>query len=320
MIFFGQFEGQQEAAMTTVNLQLEVAGISLVNPLVAARNKIGFLTSITPDPILKTAFLVGTGLPLTSVVFDNDITQNYNKNNIKTKRNSQKQDCIVIATVGGAITSDAVSGDTDTRYVSLVGSTVGIDANIKGGVSLDSYKLNQARKNYLKGLSGGGTIYDNTNIFLYTNKNSQMHANEKTAWASDATFIESAAGGDAGANDPTAFPSDFAARGPLDTAKAIIISDDPFFRSSRAELIQQVNAWLSRDATRFVVYPSQMYGSPVLASSTGGLQAPRPGQSILYGPDLIAAYQLLGTLARCCYENPTVSPGFVTAAPLIVAL
>jgi hypothetical protein len=310
--------------MTTINLQLDVTSISLVSPFTPAKNKIGLLSSITPDPILKTSFLIGTGFPLSNVVFDFGEAQNYNKNSIKTKRNNQKAVCAVIATVGGAITSDAVGGDTDQRYVSLVGSAVGIsDVNIKGGVTLESYKLNKARKDYIKALSGGGTDYNDNNIFLYTNQNSQMHEAETAAWASAGTVVTSAAGTAGGTNVPANFATDFAAGGPLAPAvpaKGLIVSDDPFFRSSRAELIKQVNLWLDGDPTRYVVYPSQIYGSPVLTDSAGAVQPPKPGQSILYGPDLIAAYHLLGILARCCYENPESSLGFISAVPFVVPL
>jgi hypothetical protein len=318
--------------MTTIDLQLEVTGISLVRPFAPpARSNIGFLSSIAPDPILRTAFLTGTGLPSTNVVFDTMVPPlNYDKGDIKNRRKNQKQTCTVIATVGGAITSDAVANDPETTltstYVSLVGDPRGItDPTIKGGVTLDSYKLNNARKEYLKGLVGGMT-YTNQNIVLYTNKNSQMHSDEKTTWASDGTFVESAAGQTGGINDPGGFVDDFGPGGVFSTtgaqsgAKGLIISDDPFFRASRAELIKQVNVWLGGDQTRKVVYPSQIYGSPVLKDSLGTLRSPTSGQSILYGPDLIAAYHLLGTLARCCREDPTASPGFVSAVPFIVAL
>jgi hypothetical protein len=81
-----------------------------------------------------------------------------------------------------------------------------------------------------------------------------------------------------------------------------------------------MDSWLNADAGRYVVYPSQIYGSPIASDLTGAPQQPTAGRSTLYGPDLVAAYNLLGTLARCCYENPTASPGFISATPLIVAL
>jgi hypothetical protein len=311
--------------MATINLQVDVTGISLLNPLTPAKNKIGFLSSITPDPILLTAFIVGTGLPLSNIMYDFGDANNYNPSSIKAKRNNQKTSCAVIAAVGGNITSQAVLGDTGQLYVSLVGSPVS-DPNIKGGVSLQSYALNNARKNYLKGLSGGGTRYDDTNICLYRNPNSQMAGDEANAWgAANAGTIKASSAGAAGGgtNNPNGFAADFSAGGVLDPAgpaKGLIISDDPFFRSSRGELIKRVNSWLNADASRYVVYPSQFYGSPAASDLTGAPQQPTAVQSILYGPDLVAAYNLLGTLARCCYENPSASPGFISATPLIVVL
>jgi hypothetical protein len=310
--------------MAMINLQVDVTGISLVNPL-TGKNKIGFLSSITPDPILLTAFIVGTGLPLSNIMYDFGDAKNYNPNSIKTKRDNQKNNCAVIAAVGGTITSTAVQGDTGQTYVSLVGSAVS-DPNIKGGVSLQSYKLNKARKNYLNGLSARGTNYDDTNIYLYRNQNSAMAGDEATAWGAGnaGTIIPSSAGAaGAGTNDPSRFAIDFSAKGALDPAgpaKGLIISDDPFFRSSRGELIKQVNSWLNADTSRYVVYPSQFYGSPLASDLSGALQQPTAGQSILYGPDLVAAYHLLGMLARCCYENPNASPGFISPTPLITVV
>jgi hypothetical protein len=306
--------------MTTINVQLEVKDVRIGNLLPLARDKIGFLSSIMPDAILMTAFAVGTGFRSSDIDFAFGDDKHYDKNKIKGKRDGQKSRCQVIATVGGVVTSDAVKSDTGQRYVSLVGSADNIsDPNIKGGVTLGSYKLNKARKNYLKSLPSGS--YNDTNIFLYTNKNSDMHADEKTAWNSNGTFFESAAGQGSGTNDASKFANDFALGSALvTTAKGLIISDDPFFRSNRAELIKQVNSWLSGDASRYVVYPSQMYGSPVLKDSTGASQRPTSDRGTLYGPDLIAAYHLLGTLARCSYDDDTVSFGFVSAVPFVVPL
>ena len=328
--------GQGRLKMTTINVQLELTGVSLASPSTVGRatiappRNIGFLSSITPDPILLTAFLVGTGLSsvISGTTSDPPVNLSYNKLNIQKRRGNQKNAfCAVIAAVGGAITSAAVAGDSDTTttYVSLVGDPSGIgDQNIKGGVSLDSYKLNKKRKEYLSKLSGGG-VYGDPNIVLYTNQSSQMHADEIGAWGTGMPVVQSAAGI---ANNPAQFQTDFTtgplgAGGLLSGAKALIISDDPFFRASRADLIKQVNMWLAGDPTvRKVVYPSQIYGSPVLkdSSATPQPQQPTSGQSILYGPDLIAAYHLLGTLARVCFEDPTASPGFVSAVPFIVEL
>jgi hypothetical protein len=306
--------------MTTINLQLELTGVQVGNLHPFVRDKIGFLSSIMPDPILMAAFAVGTGFQSPQIDFAWGDDKNYDKNKIKGKGNNQKNSCKVIATVGGVVTSDAVTGGTAQNYVSLVGSADGItDPNIKGGVTLGSYKLDGARKNYLKGLPGG--IYNDANIFLYTNPNSSMHAAEKAAWNSNGTFFESASGQSNGTNDPSQFANDFAGGSPIvTTAKGLIISDDPFFRSNRAELIKQVNSWLGGDPSRYVIYPSQIYGSPVLNDSTGTPQQPTSGRGTLYGPDLISAYQLLGILARCSFDNETASFGFVSAVPFVVPL
>jgi len=281
--------------------------------------KIGFLSSITPDPILQTAYTVGTGLSKSDLEFAAGQGFKYNKSDLDNKGNGLKSNCGVIATVGGGVTIDAVT-KSGVRFVCLVGTPPAANSTIVGGVCLDSIKLNTSRKNYLKGLSSGANQYTDANIFLYMNSNSQMTSQESAAWNNANTGKNSAAGQNGGVNDPTAFAGDFAQNGPLDTAKALIISDDPFFRAARGELIKQANAWLARDASRKIVYPSQMYGSPVLNDLAGNPQAPTAGKSILYGPDLIEAYHLLGMLARCSLDNETATIGFISATPHIVPL
>jgi hypothetical protein len=60
------------------------------------------------------------------------------------------------------------------------------------------------------------------------------------------------------------------------------------------------------DATRDVVYPSQMYASAT--SAAGVLVTPRVNQSALLGPDLKMAYQLLGVLANYLNSNKNPNP------------
>lgn len=303
--------------MAKIKFEIDTDDSSHGNAKILTGTKVGFLSSIPPEQILLTAFIVGTGLAgsdLETPAYG--ATFKYDKTTLKNKGDGLKNNCGVIATVGGGITIDA-QDKTNARFVSLVGTPPPANSTIVGGVSLDSIKLDAFRKNYLKGLSGGN-VYTDANIFLYMNSNSLMNGAEAGAWGNNTTGKNSAAGQNGGVNDPASFAADFAQGGPLDTAKGLIISDDPFFRGARGELIKQINAWLGRDATRRVVYPSQMYGSPALNDLSGNPQAPKSGQSILYGPDLIEAYRLLGTIARCSHDNPSAMIGFISATPFIV--
>src|SRR5262249_31435440 len=154
-----------------------------------------------------------------SVLFGKGASANYDPDKIKqAKKSHVTNGCKVIAVVGGLVAFKAIAGDTqDVRWLALVGNAQDLTslAQCKGGVSLDSYKNDLSRKDYLKARAPAGT-YTDPNIFLYTNKNSTMHSTEKSNWASDGTFFESAVGDGLGNNDASKFASDFTS-GPLAT-------------------------------------------------------------------------------------------------------
>jgi hypothetical protein len=284
-----------------------------------AADKIGLVSSIDLDQDLLNAFLVGADLD--SVDFGKGAQANYDPDKIRlAKKNHVTGGCKVIAVVGGLVAFKAIADDTqNVRWLALVGNAPDPSSlgECRGGVSLDSYKIDLSRKDYLKARAPAGT-YTDANIFLYTNKNSTMHSTEKSNWASDGTFFESAVGDGLGNNDATKFASDFTS-GPLaTTAVGLIVSDDPFFRSNRGELIKQVNGWLGGNSSRYVVYPSQIYAGGVDLGGT--TQAPTSKRSTLYGPDLKSAYLLFGQLAKYCVDHKSVQFGFFTVPPVVVSL
>jgi hypothetical protein len=281
--------------------------------------KIGLVSSIDLDLDLQSAFLVGADLD--EIDFGKGAAGNYDAGKIKDVKKDQvdNKNCKVIAVVGGSIAFKAIwDSDQNVRWLALVGNVPDGDLReCRGGVSLDSYKLNLGRKNYLKARAPAGT-YTDTNVFLYTNKNSEMHNREKQAWNSDGTFIESTVGDGAGNNNANNFQADFSTAPITTTAVGLIISDDPFFRSNRGELIKQANTWLGGDASRHIVYPSQIYATG--ADANGVIQTPMPGQSTLYGPNLRSAYLLFGQLARYCLDHKNARFGFFSVAPVIFAV
>jgi len=291
-------------------------------PVRAAAAKVGLLSSIdlTLTPDLIAAFERGAGQTNTEIV-----KTGYKKTDIVTGSSGLKNKYTVLATVGGAVMLDAVKGDvTMPPFVSLVGSfpTSGINS-CRGGVSLQSYGLNQKRLQYL--LSFAGAVHTPATIYLLTNSNSLMHPDEQAAWASSGAnagnFLESYVG--IGGNDASGFAKDFFGApggGPIPVpsppkippagATAVIISDDPYFQAYRGELIKQANIWLAASAQRHVVYPSQIYASGTAID--GSPQTPRVGQSTLFGPDLKSAYQLLGILAYRLVQDSSLTFGFVS--------
>jgi hypothetical protein len=273
----------------------------------SAADKIGLVSSIPLDDVLTKGFLDGAGLTDNDIEFGVADSKNYDANKIIAKKDQHKGNgSKVIATVGGSFAFDAINSnnDTDIRFVSLVGyaPTTGLSRQFKGGVSLESFNSNPLRKAYVQNLAGGAR-YTPDNIFLYTNKSSKMHGLEKSNWGKDSTFLESSAG-DGATNNPANFNADFTAAGinlpPITAnpaaAKAIIISDDPFFRAYRDDLIKAVNTWL-QGTDRYVIYPSQIY------ANTTGIVAPLKKQSTLFGPDLTSAMFLLGMLASYYAEH-----------------
>jgi hypothetical protein len=269
--------------------------------------KVGLLSSINLSSDLFTAFTgalgvsnpstqQGLGYKLADILAGRDILQNTNN-------------CTTIATAGGLITCSALARAAGSvPFVSLVGTVPATLGKCQGGVSLESFKSNKERKAYLANLHCA-------TIILLSNPNSAMHNAESTAWGA-AGFVESYVGG-GGTNAAANFAWDFLGDGgphppqiPATANTGIVVSDDPYFQANRASLIWYANQWLQADATRFIVYPSQIYGESVLYAGNNTYVTPRAAQSILFGPDLVQAYTLLGILANYLANNNNANVGF----------
>jgi hypothetical protein len=267
----------------------------------------GLLTSIPLTSDLTNAFIGTLGI-------SNLVTRqasSYKSADIITARNTLQNspnNCTVLATVGGLITCKTLALASGTvPFVSLVGTQpTGNLGNCKGGVTLQSLAWNLVRKAYLanKGC---------TNIILLTNPNSAMHAAERLVWGA-AGFVTSYVGLN-GANTASNMSWDFVGDGGSHAAQisssantGIVVSDDPFFMANRPTLINLANTWLGSDATKFIVYPSQIYSSWTDPTS-GTIVTPNP-RSTLIGPDLVQAFELLGILTNYLANNMNESFGF----------
>jgi hypothetical protein len=151
-----------------------------------AAEKVGLLSSIPLSQDLIDTF--ESGLVIAGI--DKELNSGYKKPDIKDKKEILKgKGNKVIATVGGSVVFAALSELPVTAvppFVSLMGSVppsqqLPVLGNCRGGVSLESYKLDKTRKDYLIPL-GGGTIHSDASICLLTNMNSAMHDIEKTTW------------------------------------------------------------------------------------------------------------------------------------------
>jgi hypothetical protein len=273
--------------------------------LISSANQVGLLSSVTIANDMMAWFNLGLG----STPQKQDGAGYKGQGIINKKELLRGGGCKVIAAVGGSVVQSALSNELAVKmppFVAVVGkvpATLG-NGQCRGGVSLESVASNSARKNYLVSLG-----YTNANIYLYTNRNSAIHSDEKTAWlasgGSNTTFLESYVGDGTGNNDPTQFAVDFNGGGGKPaiipaSQSAIIISDDPFFQTNQAILVPLFNTWLST-AGRQVVYPSQRY--------TG-----LTGNSTIIGPDLTKAYMILGALSASLLANQAATFGFVKLA------
>jgi hypothetical protein len=267
-----------------------------------AASQVGLLSSVPIVPTFQqSTFNIGLGSA--PQVQDN---AGYPPGKIRAAKNTLvSQGCTIIAAAGGSVVHGALSTlptGNMPPFLSIVGEVPTVMGNCRGGVSLESIAANTARINYLLGLG-----YTMANIYLYTNKNSAIHSDEKTQWkvsgGSDATFLESKVGDGNGNNDKNQFATDFSGSGVIGsiaTAKmAIIVSDDPYFQTNQTVLVPLFNTWLS--ASRQVVYPSQRYANYT-------------GNSTIIGPDLTKAYIILGALSASLLASPNSTFGWIKLA------
>jgi hypothetical protein len=210
----------------------------------------------------------------------------------------------LIVTVGGIVAAEAAAklkkndfgGTPPKGFVSIFGGLPSKTSKLLekdadhitflGGVSLDTPNSNPER---VKSLMNNFEVTNVTKIWLYYNKNSQLHEVEKEDWdfyVRGGTLESSV---NQTAYDPNDFNLDFANKIPPD-AQAVVISADAFFGSRAAHLLAA-----AKMRGLPVCYPTELYDPQ------------NPAKAVVYGPDFEQAFKALGTKAAVCIAaaNPS---------------
>jgi hypothetical protein len=235
----------------------------------------------------------------------------------------------LIVTVGGNVAFSAANAYANANpgicrpFLSLVGAVPPlplpappppVSALSWGGVSLESFGNNQKRVEFL--IANGFNSLQS--ISLYYNSNSAMSVNEVADWARIAALHP---------NEVNPTPVNAMLGGPNNSSDyvtsvaqidngAVIVSADPYFLTTRAILIQQLNALFVAQNLgnppaipgNYVVYPLYNYadvkGTP-----------PTPQHATLLGPRVEDAITVLGMLAAVAL-NSGASPAPFLKQPL----
>jgi hypothetical protein len=185
----------------------------------------------------------------------------------------------LIVTVGGVIAYDSANRISSKPFFSLLGATPENPCNLfQGGVNLQMYSTHDARiKHLVKDLG-----YNKTEIYLLFNENSKTKDDEKGKWNGGSPKQ----GTTHGHNDTTKYHSTFQG---ISGKAAVVLSADPFFYSTREDVIREANTWV-RNGQRHVIYPLKEY------ANKDGTNKPDDTVSILHGPSLYDGYFALGQL------------------------
>jgi hypothetical protein len=194
----------------------------------------------------------------------------------------------LVVAVGGLVAARAVSDYIDAHddipFLICVGrapnegSSLWENDQFIGGINLDTANQNTSRATAL--MQRHPSLISNvSSVCLLYNKNSHMAAREAKEWSFFGPTKESCV--DQAAYDPSHFASDFTATSLPRGTQAMIVSSDPFFASKAADLTAAARAW-----GKPVCYPNELYKASAL-----------PGMSMIYGPNLEAAYGALSAKA-----------------------
>ena len=148
----------------------------------ADENKLGTISSIDITDELEKALLYGFG----SNKHGKRHAKKYKKGDLKKARDElidpNSENCNILATVGGRIVYDAIVADSNNPpFVSLAGDmdTFSNLGNCKGGISLNSWKSNEARIKYLVDkFHPLDATFTAASVGLYYNPNSAMSVDE----------------------------------------------------------------------------------------------------------------------------------------------
>jgi hypothetical protein len=268
---------------------------------------IGFVTS-TGYANIQTAFEGGLGGPLgtppyeavgkyddggglgashkelyTAVTtFDNDVNVN------------------VIVAAGGVVSAHAAWKNThQTPFLVLAGETppdfsLSTNPYFRGGVNLQTPGQNASRHDYLASYYG---VHPDK-VCLLWNSNSKMGKRERKTWVKDDGWPLDEM---VTANDENTFAGHFA-NAKNSGALAVVVSADPFFFYKKDKLVQAAN-----NSLLYVCYPFSLY--------TAAATPPASGRSMWFGPDLDAAYTLLGQKTAAVRATPGTNVGFDSVSP-----
>jgi len=200
----------------------------------------------------------------------------------------------VIVAVGGLVCAHAAQTIIkQTPFLILIGQFPKFKLdNDKycGGVNLDMSGQNIARHDFLVGHYGVAP----DKVCLIWNSNSKMGKFEKKEWNRRKWRDEEIkTNSDAGIQ--TAFANAAMNCG------GVVISGDPFFTSSMNVVVQEANKAASSASKMKICYPFSVYAN----ATTGPLQKQN---SMIYGPDLEAAYRMLGRKAGAILDNKADPP------------
>jgi hypothetical protein len=281
------------------DLKKEKEGVNLTGsrgrtPLTA--DKLGILSSIKMTTKLLKAIRTGYGGPYEyeDNIQPNNYTDLTNKKNILTSKQ-----CTVFATVGGLWANTGLSGTT-LPFVSMVGYPPSTPDNYCfGGISLESWPSNAQRRKYLT-----DNAINLNQIGLYHSPPPAGAVAGNVPWDEEYEWNHSGAG----AVIPSTGNFGLDLNGVPAGIRALVIGASPLFlyQNNMSLLVSAANAWLAADLTRFVVYPLQIYSEA----------APAAARSILIGPDLYNAHQLLGLFASIA-AGKDGRPGFFQTVPNI---
>jgi hypothetical protein len=192
----------------------------------------------------------------------------------------------LIVTIVGNIAYDAAANVSTINFISLLGNRPKSPPSLfLGGVLLDSIASHHERLAMLKDKG-----IDSNAICLYYNGNSSMSADELKGWPKNWRVVKCS-----GDNDSTLYGKDFPnviAKFDNPAVSAVVISSDPYFQSTKSDLISAANDWLAAGGS-YVIYPSQQF-------NTGAKSG-----SIMYGPDLGEAYRKMGEYAAIILNEKT---------------
>jgi hypothetical protein len=251
---------------------------------------VGWLCSVTKQETQDFLTAFKGGLNDNTVQFNEKYANgDYQRANINTLTNLATQLMtagvnVIVATGGVASLQAAVQAAKNNPHIKIpILYIVGLDlndptvqhGNISGGINLDMPSYDAQRAAALR-----AAPYNATQVGLLVNLNAAMGPKDQGNWNQGQWGpVEPRGNGETNANIPLAQAIQNLINNGAD---GIVVSGDPYFTSRRHSLVPLLN-----NHNLPVSYPFDIYKK----------ENPRPGKSMRFGPDLIAEYTTLGTMA-----------------------